>query len=79
MSEETNTVVALRPCGCIVFAAVMDERTKRDKKNYKQLLKEIGELAVDGFEVKRVAVEFVRTGRMSCPVCKPERYANDNS
>ena len=67
-SDQTSTCVARRPCGCLCFAAVLEDGM--DGRRRTELKKEIGDLAMAGLQIETVTVEAARKGPWGCAECE---------
>jgi hypothetical protein len=61
MSDPIFAFAGLKPCGCIVAAAVADPRHLR------QVAKDVDEWMRDGLKVETMTVEDVRARFRTCP------------
>ena len=70
--SEPMAYIARKPCGCVVFVTVDDERYKQDTA------KEIAECIREGLTVERVTCEAVRDGDFGCK-CEPKQMAVEDA
>lgn len=67
-SDRTLTCVARRPCGCLCFAAVIED--EMDGKRRTEIAREVGKLAMEGLQIETIPVEDARKGPWVCSACE---------